>query len=187
MKVTIEDGLTGLEVEFVDLGEGRDGEYNPNDPEDVPLLRFDVRVSEYAAEKYEVYGESSFNDDDWFIPDACSYCTGIPVDTPLEVQAELASQMAAVLWRTMLEDGSLKRASQELSWSTEAGIDSPFPKESTDLREHLFTGPHHLGETGQRYTGGVELDTFGTLEEVHELDHTQHIGGGGEFHTHGER
>jgi hypothetical protein len=49
-------------VEWVNLGEGKDGDYNPGDPDDVELLRFDV----------------SFNGE--LIPDG-SYCTLMPVNT----------------------------------------------------------------------------------------------------------
>jgi hypothetical protein len=53
-------------VEWVDLGEGKDGDYDSSDPDDVALLRFDV----------------SFNGE--LIPDG-SYCTLMPVNTPEHV------------------------------------------------------------------------------------------------------
>lgn len=49
-------------VEWVNLGEGKDGDYDPSDHDDVELLRFDV----------------SFDGE--LVPDG-SYCTLVPVDT----------------------------------------------------------------------------------------------------------
>jgi hypothetical protein len=53
-------------VEWVDLGEGKDGYYDPSDSDDVELLRFDVYFD----------GES--------VPDG-SYCTLMPVNTSEDI------------------------------------------------------------------------------------------------------
>jgi len=58
-------------LEWVHVGEGYDGEYNPDNPLDKPLLRADL----YA-------------DDEML--DCGSYCTCAPIDTPVE-QLEVMS------------------------------------------------------------------------------------------------
>lgn len=59
-EVALIDGK--FKVEWVNLGEGKDGDYDPSDPDDVALLRFDVSLN----------GE--------LVSDG-SYCTLMPVDT----------------------------------------------------------------------------------------------------------
>ena len=58
-----------LKVEWVNLNEGYNGDFDPSDPEDTNLLRFDV---------------SYFDEDlkDWQAIDDASYCTCMPAETP---------------------------------------------------------------------------------------------------------
>jgi hypothetical protein len=105
-----------LRAGWVDLGEGRSGDYDPDDPDDVALLRLDVYVSEAAAERHQLSGEPT--DDGWFAPRDTSCCTGVPVQTPTSELTELLSVMARELHATMSSGGSLKRACEALSWSS---------------------------------------------------------------------
>ena len=57
-----------VRVDFVDLNEGYYGEYDPENPSDKKLLRFDV----YTRKRKKA----------WEALDDGSYCTEIPVDTP---------------------------------------------------------------------------------------------------------
>ena len=50
-------------------GEGYSGEYDPNDVNDDPLLRF------YCSEQNE-------KDKKWYEMDNASYCTELPINTP---------------------------------------------------------------------------------------------------------
>ena len=61
-------------VEWYNAGEGWDGDFNPDDPEDVNLLRFDF------------YGRKNGK---WLPVIDSSYCTQVPVDSPDEVLANL--------------------------------------------------------------------------------------------------
>lgn len=54
-------------VRWVDLGEGMCGDYNDEDPDDEPLLRFDVCIM----------GDNG----EWESPQDSSFCTLMPVDT----------------------------------------------------------------------------------------------------------
>jgi hypothetical protein len=79
------------------IGEGYNGEYDPSDPEDAPLLRFDI---------YElINGE-------WEAMDDASYCTGIRADSEPDV-------IVRHLQTIMAFTGPLarvKKAAEQLSW-----------------------------------------------------------------------
>ena len=113
-----------VRVEFVALGEGRDGDYNPDDPNDVELLRFDVYVRWDEPEA----PESGFVSEgiEWASVDDGSYCCGIPVDaTEEQKQAALKwihdhignpprkHAMEAVSWIALNPDGTLFTQSAE--------------------------------------------------------------------------
>ena len=65
-------------LEWVDLGEGYDGEYDPEDPEDRPVLRADL------------YGDGE-------AIDGGSYCTLATVTTPDYVLDRLSRELLAKL------------------------------------------------------------------------------------------
>jgi hypothetical protein len=98
-----------IRVEFVELGEGRDGDYDPSDPTDIELLRFDVSMQ---------LGEPG--EDEWEVVDDGSYCCGIPVDATEEQKQEALRyihskignpprklSMQAVSWIALNADGTL--------------------------------------------------------------------------------
>ena len=58
-----------VEVSFCFLNEGWEGDYDPTDPDDVPLLRFDVS-------KWDK------NCNEWSAVEDASYCTQLSVTTP---------------------------------------------------------------------------------------------------------
>lgn len=63
-----------VRVEWTELGEGIDGDYNPEDPDDIELLRFDVSL--------KVGGR-------WTFPDNASYCTQVPVKATAKQKSAL--------------------------------------------------------------------------------------------------
>lgn len=86
-------------AEWVNIGEGWDGDYNPNDPDDTPLLRFDT----YRK-----------NGDEWEPIDDGSYCTAMPVGTPDNILLRALQLIVADL--NAVVDLSPKRALEALSW-----------------------------------------------------------------------
>ena len=56
-----------LRVDWYNAGEGYSGDYNPNDQDDLNLLRFDVYVKRGGK---------------WEPVDDASYCTNMPASTP---------------------------------------------------------------------------------------------------------
>ena len=84
-------------VEWVNLGEGKDGDYNHNDPNDVELLRFDIYFN----------GE--------LVPDG-SYCTLMPVDTPEPILRKGLERIMDAI-NDKCENGICqKKVFEELSW-----------------------------------------------------------------------
>lgn len=90
-------------VSFVNLGEGYNGDYNPDDPNDEELLRFDVYVKEGQY---------------WIPVDDASYCTQIPVNT----KEELLREALEILMKNFYDalhnshDTSVKKLGEQMSW-----------------------------------------------------------------------
>lgn len=92
-------------VEVSWIGEGQDGDYNPEDPDDVPLLRFDAdRLVDGIWEE---------------VPDG-SYCTQVPAWCSSEQAMALARMIAH---RLDVEGGAHpKRLLEQLSWTDLAAV-----------------------------------------------------------------
>lgn len=95
-----------VKVELEDIGEGWSGDYNPEDSEDTPLLRFTV---------------SRLEDGNWEQVADASYCTRIPVDTPEDVQRKILSHIMAHVESNAASGASVKRICEELSWVDASG------------------------------------------------------------------
>jgi len=85
ISVVSKDGLVKVTLDW--LGEGNDGDYQENDPEDAPLLRYDV----YRLQKPGDEMDSFFLDDtspvsdpngEWRPVADGSYCTLLRADDP---------------------------------------------------------------------------------------------------------
>jgi hypothetical protein len=99
-----------LKIEFVDINEGYKGEYDPDDPDDVKLLRFDVSIRKKKGGA-------------WQVSDSCSYCTQIPVDTPATTRRSLLLLFYKELFFAMEHGRQLRRVCEILSWATPKWID----------------------------------------------------------------
>ena len=97
-----------IRVDFITIGEGYNGDYNPNDPDDEELIRFDV-----YAKHIEGF------DDDWTMVEDASYCTTLPVNTPID---ELKKKITVVFKEYknvqlhIQQGGSVKKLGETLSW-----------------------------------------------------------------------
>lgn len=92
-----------VEVEFCNLDEGYFGTYDPEDPEDVNFLRFDVS---YMGEPVE---------------DA-SYCTQIPADTDDAILVKLLNTIMLEVHEPLKNGHSIKKICERLSWLDERGV-----------------------------------------------------------------
>lgn len=90
-------------VEFVDLDEGWHGEYNPDNPEDEPLLRFDMYSRENSKRE-------------WREPYDSSYCTQINADKVTKAQKRklLVHLLNQVI--DLQSDEPVKKLCERLSW-----------------------------------------------------------------------
>lgn len=114
--VWVEHGRIRMELE--DVGEGRSGDYNPDDPADTPMLRF----SFYAKNPGDEYLVALDN---------TSYCSSIDARAPWEVQIACACDIFSKVIVQLAIDheddvdcshGNLaRRACEDASWTSCAG------------------------------------------------------------------
>ena len=106
------DGVSTIDLELARgthkvvweyIGEGWSGDYNPEDSEDTPLLRFSC----YECDEHGF----TMDADAWRQMDDASYCTRMPVGTPVQVLAR-----AAGIILEAIEDVNYKKRLEELSW-----------------------------------------------------------------------
>ena len=92
-----------IRIDFVNLGEGLCGDYNPTDPNDVNLLRFDVYQRRCVFDAWEPVNDAS-------------YCTMIPADTSTEI-LQKALQFLLTQYTNALESPSesVKKLGERLS------------------------------------------------------------------------
>ena len=88
-----------------DIGEGLDGFYDPNDPNDIPLLRFDV---------YELI------DGEWEYIQDTSYCTMMRVGSPDWVLSQALNLILDRVEASASSGGSIKKACESLSWMSDS-------------------------------------------------------------------
>lgn len=92
-----------VKVAWEAIGEGVSGEYDPDDPQDVELLRFSVYVWDIAG-------------NDWIEVDDASYCTQVPVDTPVETLTVLLARIFNEVYDYVQAGESIKKICERLSW-----------------------------------------------------------------------
>lgn len=108
--IIIQDNEAGMlaidravKVEWSDCEEGIHGDFNPNDPDDVSLLRFDVYVARGGR---------------WEAVDDASYCTQMPVDTPKPTLKRALLYLLKEYSNVLNSDPeqSVKKMGEGLSW-----------------------------------------------------------------------
>ena len=104
--VSVSDDI--IRIELVNIGEGVCGDYDPEDPDDINLLRFDASIKN--------------NDGEWEEIEDASYCTRLRADADIE-QLKKAATMIHNSYRSeissyesYLNGPSVKKLGEELSW-----------------------------------------------------------------------
>ena len=92
-----------VRVELEDIGEGYNGDYDPDDPNDTPLLRFTVSIH-YVDE------------DQWYQIDDASYCTRLPVSITEEQANSVLNLIMNEVYDAVIGGNSIKRRCEMLSW-----------------------------------------------------------------------
>lgn len=98
MMELIEDGV---KAEFENIGEGCCGDYNPDDPDDVNLLRFYV---------------SKLENGKWEGVEDASYCTQLPAQTSKIVLMMALRHIMEEVGDEVRSDSSIKKICERLSW-----------------------------------------------------------------------
>ncbi len=107
----------GIKVRLIDEGEGVNGKFDPENPEDVPLLRFDV----FTSGDLDV-GSGHFDhadeDGEWFREEGGGCCTQLPA-TMNEDEKRQALEVLMDPIRSFLVDGvGDGKVYQRLSWAS---------------------------------------------------------------------
>jgi hypothetical protein len=92
----------GIKIEWEDIGEGLHGDFNDEDPNDIPLFRFYVLVK----------GE----DGEWHEAEDASYCTQMPVATPEDVLRKGLEHIYDQVHDALKSGDSIKKICEDLSW-----------------------------------------------------------------------
>lgn len=99
-----------LQIELTYIGEGDHGDYNPNDPNDEPLIRFYARANKN-------FGAN--NDPEWEDIEDASRCTRMPITTPPEDLFKAALTMFNKFRQVVTGypvQLSVRNITNELSW-----------------------------------------------------------------------
>lgn len=92
-----------VRVEWVNLGEGLDGDYDPNDPQDIPLLRFDVYRLDSASKTWDAVDDSS-------------YCTRFPTTATTTQMQEGLMYLMDFFYEPVRDNHSVKKLGERMSW-----------------------------------------------------------------------
>ena len=90
-----------VRIDWVNLNEGNDGDYDPTDKYDENLLRFDV---------YRYDGK------EWTAIEDGSYCTQVTADTPQVTLVEHLRHFMDTIYDDVSAHGKAKRLCEQLSW-----------------------------------------------------------------------
>lgn len=117
------DEKTGIsvKVEWYNAGEGLQGDYNPDDPDDINLLRFDVYKKEKDAKEWEPV-------------DDASYCTQLPDEVEDWIKVKGLEMLMDEVFEPLVGGNRIKKLCEMLSWISEDNI-----KNGTwDVRQHAW-------------------------------------------------
>ena len=116
MKMSIEETRGNLRISVEDIGEGWSGEYDEQNQDDSPLLRFEVLVRDSP----HVETEDGFADEDGFAAAVdTSYCTAVTSNAQNEIALAkyLARQLAGIT-----TGSELRQECQRLSWVSDSEL-----------------------------------------------------------------
>jgi hypothetical protein len=110
----------GVRVTLSWIGEGYNGDYDPNDKSDAPLLRMDV-----DAHKRLKNPNAEDGGKEWQAMNDASYCTNISAYHHKTAQKALRVIMDEVKDHVIRGDG-IKRRCESLSWLSKSNINQHF-------------------------------------------------------------
>lgn len=87
-----------------DTGEGYHGEFDPDDPDDLLLYRFDIEIALPSEPTRRA-----------FVDDA-SYCTQLPAAVPVEMRLRALAAIHHEAVNSLSGGASIKKAMEQMSW-----------------------------------------------------------------------
>jgi hypothetical protein len=87
----------GVTVELDDIGEGLSGDYDPDDKDDVPLLRFTVLKDNEPV-------------------DDASYCTQVPTNVTITEATKILGAIMNEVTEPLAQGYSIKKMCERISW-----------------------------------------------------------------------
>lgn len=94
-----ESGLVKVDLEW--MGEGWDGDYDENDPNDTPFLRFSV---------------SKWDGKFWEAIDDSSYCTLLPATVSHDTAISVVKYIMSKVEHLVVSGLPIKKTCEQLSW-----------------------------------------------------------------------
>ena len=104
-----------VRISWVELGEGINGEYDEDDPDDIELLRFDLKARGSILDEYEKSYSGGEDADDYYTLSDGSYCTNFPAYANESMRRKGLEYLMLRLYDCVLE-GNWKKKCEELSW-----------------------------------------------------------------------
>ena len=102
-----------VKVTLTNIGEGLFGDYDENDPQDIPLLRFDVYKrydGPYTVADYEA-GRGEY----WDAIEDASYCTNMRADAPFDEAISALVVIMNEVYFFVQQDLPIKKTCERLS------------------------------------------------------------------------
>ncbi len=103
-------------LEWSWIGEGLSGDWQEDDPDDYPHLRFTI---------YEKLYTEDYPAGEFFQIDDSSYCTSISIDTSKKNLEKLAHYILNIVENRVKGGRSIKKLCEELSWIDEGVLNLP--------------------------------------------------------------
>lgn len=98
-----------VRIDWTNIGEGVSGDFDPEDPEDENLLRFDLYRRQNRKAGWD---------------ELESYCTNTRADTPADQLHALLEILMDQFFEPASDNQSVRRAAQEMSWISADWIES---------------------------------------------------------------
>lgn len=110
-----------LRVTLENIGEGYGGDYDPNDPEDRPLLRFYVYIHNplYSIDN---------GTEEWLEVDDASYCTLLSATLDDNKKEKAARKILGMIESCIDNGESLKKCCEMISWIDDKNLESTMLK-----------------------------------------------------------
>jgi hypothetical protein len=117
-EIEVTDETDTVQVTLEWIGEGFSGDYDPDDPDDLPLLRYSVYRRYRDNEEYPegIFDLDALEDGEWMACNNASYCTQLKVTDDRTMLLEAANRLVAHISQGVIDKARQKRLYEYLSW-----------------------------------------------------------------------